>query len=516
MSIDTLPNELLVEIFSYLPLTMLWPISLVNQRWNQVVGLTNRIRLRFCKSIRTSKPLEPKQFEDSCIPLELLAGSSRDYKHFSYSLRSKNDRSVIDTLLPVLDYCRQKWDIKDLRIVTRYNQFILFMQHCRHLLNGVVNMDLVLKDAFREETSFGKTTTDHTQLIIPMENLKKINVQYGPCARTSPSQTWIMNFHAPKLESVRFSQTTFRTNVQLTFRDCANIRRILHLGGTPMPSSRDPDPPELESILSWATGATRLGITNGSPVVRTFSAMFGKLEMLMLLDTEVMPTDDPLECSNLTRLELCAITLRKPLKLRIPKLRALCCDSRVLQSIWLEDTFEADLLDVDLNGWDSRISDYPVGLSSFRRLQLNGWAVRVHHNATEARLWSHLTGITELMLKGRYTEDHFTELIGICRKLQRLKSVTLSEMSVPGKLNFIPETVQNVVIVDCTISGSTIEFPMNVRHVDIRGLRNDLKGCDSTEICLLPQDRFKPLVSEAVPVQQGRSSVWKAVYIAQK
>ncbi|XP_062556928.1 uncharacterized protein LOC134221758 [Armigeres subalbatus] len=512
MSIEALPNKLLLQIFNHLSWKELRSnLSLVNKRWYRVIGMHC---MADKATLHLSKPdsKRSKNWDDICIPLEVLCGSSREYSKFSCSMRSLKNELLIDgRFATVLQYCHQRWKMHTLRIMAHYAQFIAFLQHHRNLLNDVIKINILVIDISPPDgLRHDDEALHHTFFMLPMNNIQKMDFEHRQISNNYQSPTYVLALITPNLETLNIQRCVIRNNVRIELHECPKLRSIYMFSRKPLRGAFVPDPVELENISSHQTPLFSKIKLIGVSVATTFAAIFSNLRNIFLAYVRVDPTDHALTCENLTELTVHSLILQKPLKLIAPQLRSLNCDMDMLKLLHLQDAIHADQLVIDMRypslGRSMEMAN-PAGLSHFRKLLLKPTQCYCYDAIWFAFLWSHLEGIRELQVRNIFPQDHLSRLRDVLMHFPQLSSLRLQGMVIPSDMQYLPTNIKIVSIEDCSVDGNSVHFSPNVECVWVHKLWNnneDSGNSDIDSMHLLPQDKFTPLESKIGRINHGR------------
>nr|XP_029732256.1 uncharacterized protein LOC115268392 [Aedes albopictus] len=505
MSIEALPNELLVQIFNHLSWSRLSKkVSLVNRRWYHVVGmapLASKATLNLCKTDR----LQPANCGDYHIPLEVLQGSSREYSQFKISMHSMEAEQLVNgTFGAVLQYCHHRWNIQNLHLTMCYYQFCLFLQHHTNLLSNVIKVTIVVKDI---PPSNGTIREDDYRsafpFTLPMEKLHNMDFEHRQITNNYQSPPYALVLITPNLETISIRRCVMRNNVRLVLQHCPKLRSIFMFSRGPLRSSFVSDPLELENATPQQMPfLSRLKLIN-VPLQSTLEPMFNNLQTIYLAYVKIHPTSHTITCENLTELMIDSLILHEPLKLRVPQLKTLNCDVDVLKLLHLHDTSQADQLIINMcYPSEGRPMDTArlAGLFYFRRLFLKLGQCYCYDVVWLNFLWFHLLGIRELRIREKFPRDHLSRLQNVLEQFPQISQLQLQGTIIPNDFRFLPTSAKTIYIEDCSVVGSSVQFSPSVQRVRVRKLwsSNDLPGCDVDGIQLEPLGQFKPLHSTKV------------------
>lgn len=500
MSIEALPNELLVQIFNHLSWTHLSKdVSLVNRRWYQVVGMASLTRKTTLNLSRLGPNWTSNSDDYVCIPLEVLRSSSREYTEFSCSLQPlRKEQMVYGSFGVVLQYCYDRWNIKSLCLTAYYHQFEIFLIHHKNLLNNVVKANFVVQDI----PLLGETPRDTETLCerfdLSLEKLQKLDFDHTQFYDQSPPYDIVLK--TPNLETINIRRCVLKNNVRLELHSCPKLRSLSIFSQKPLCLADITDPWELDDIVSQKVPHfTHLKLTN-VPIRRTMKTMFRSLRYIYLAYVRIVPTDDVLDCENLTELVVHSLLLKKSLKLKVPRLQILNCDMDVLKLLDLQDAFQADQLIIDMFYESAGRNTDMVnlsGLSHFRRLLLKPNKCYCYDVSWFTYLWSHLLGVVELEVRGEFPRDPQERLQDLLKCFTQISSLRLQRINIPNDLRFLPSNVKTIYIEDCSVVGSSVQFSPSVESVRVHRLWNKNEDMRRTfyHMQLQPANKFQPLLS---------------------
>lgn len=435
MSIEALPNELLVQIFSYFPWKELSTIlSLVNRRWCRVVGNTPRLmnKVTLHLAVCVLQPLIGR-FEDCCIPLEVIRGSFREYRNFSIEIRTTNGREMG----PIMEYCFHRWKIVSLRIVADHGNWFVLLQHHSELLTKAEKATIIIKPA-SNQAYFDEQAPPDNQIVLSMNEVRHLNYEYS--LQDNNRVLYVVTLETPNLEVLKINRCLVSSNVHFKLHHCSQLRSIC----IQYESRLCHDPVELENTSPHLQpNLTHLKLYNAT-MATTFGTSFGNLHHICLTNVTITPTDHPLECPNLRKLMLFWLTFKKPLKIRTPQLQALTCNASVLNQLQLNEASQANRLSIDMRRapHDPLEMAYPASFSFFRKLKLTVSHCFRYDNRWFSVYCSYFNAITELIVDGKFPKNHYMHLKDIVSSLTQVSSLTLRWMSVPSDFCYLPLNVK--------------------------------------------------------------------------